>query len=176
MRVPLNDWLRDNDIPESMIYKKSAEYRFHFAGVLNKLVAPDYESLDKTCFVIGQHWSKSIQLPVYELCRGDLRFYLRDNFYNWKLSVDSKEPIEANFNGLFHTTPPLDPEYTGDPLSSVYFEGFYSDHIFSYYCKNRRQWSAGIHGDYPLYTTIFLCLRSLGLVEPHKWSVRKETK
>src|SRR5262249_30999654 len=122
----------------------------------------DYEELAEVPDVISTHTSKSIQLPVYALRRMDKRitFYLRDNFFNWKLSVDSAQPVRADFDGLFHTTPPVEPEYTGDPLSAVYFEGFPEELVFGYYGpSDGKRWSAEIYSDEALYTALFLTLR-----------------
>jgi hypothetical protein len=129
--------------------------------------------------VISTHTSKSIALPVYRLARPDLglELYLRDNFYNWKLSVVSTQPIVADFSGLFHTTPPIDPKYTGDPLHSVYFEGFPKELVFGYYePSDKRRWSAEIHGDQALWATLFLLMRSVGAVQPSRWNTPETHK
>jgi hypothetical protein len=45
--------------------------------------------------------------------------------------------------------------------------------IFGYYesppVHARTQWSAEIWGDQPMWTTIFLIMRSLGVVKPSEW-------
>ena len=118
-------------------------------------------------------------MPVVEYRRPDLgiRFVVRENFYNWKLSVISKEPVDVDFSGLFHTTPPIDPSYTGNALSPAYFEGFPGRLIFDYYetapVYARKQWSAEIWGDQPMWTAMFLIMRSLGAVKPRTWTTRE---
>jgi hypothetical protein len=92
------------------------------------------------------------------------------------LSVDSKESINTNFDGLFHTTPPIEPDYTGDELHSVYFEGFPDDRIFGYYSKNNRKFSAQIGSHESLWTVVFLMMRDLGQIKPYVWSTEESHK
>ncbi len=125
--------------------------------------------------VISTHTSKSVLLPVYSLEKPDrgLRLVLRNNFHNWKLSVLSQTPIEQDFSDLFHTTPPVDPDYTGNPLSPVYFEGFPQDLIFGYYStSDHKQWSAEIWSDYALWTTVYLISKQLENLTPLRWGRR----
>jgi hypothetical protein len=127
--------------------------------------------------VISTHGSKSVGLPVYELDRPDLgiRLILRDNFYNWKLTVMAGLPIVADFSGLFHTTPPVEPDYTGNPLSACYFEGFPRELVFGYYePSDKRHWSAEINGgDQALWAVVFLIVKALGAVKPFVWNTRE---
>jgi hypothetical protein len=136
------------------------------------------DAITDMCRVIGTHRSKSVILPVYQISRPDVGLVvtLRNNFYNWKVSFQSEQRILVDFDGLFATPPPIDPEYTGNPLSSVYFEGFKPEHIFGYYMNSdRRQFSAEIRDDYRLWTTLFLVMRHLGAIQPFKWGKRPET-
>jgi hypothetical protein len=98
----------------------------------------DREQRHSIVTVTSEHRSKSVIFPVYNFDRSDigLRIVARNNFYNWKISVISDTPIIANFDGLFYTNPPIDPEYTGDPLNSCYFEGFPKELVFGYYHNN----------------------------------------
>ena len=180
----LQKWINEQIVGDQMLWKGAFG---HQVGFVRDCICSlfghglDYEDREKVPDVVATHRSKSIILPVYDLQRPDLglRLVMRNNFYNWKLSVISEKPIVADFSGLFHTTPPIEPDYTGDPLSSVYFEGFPRDLIFSYYePSDKKKWSAEIGGDYSLYTTIFLMLRSMGVVRAFEWhteeSHRKE--
>jgi len=172
----LQKWITEQVIGDEMLWKGAWGHQMAFArDIITHLVGAglDYWEHENIPNVIALHRSKSILLPVYEFSRPDigLRLIARENFYNWKLSVISEKPIEANFNGLFHTTPPVDPKYTGNHLAPCYFEGFPEDLIFGYYePSNKRKWSAEIWGDYPFYATIFLIMRSLGCIKPLEWS------
>lgn len=173
----LQQWI-SKQVDDEMLWKGAFGRQ---VGFVRDAIVPlftwglDYDDSEDVPNVISTHRSKSIVLPVYELTRKDLgiRLILRDNFYNWKLSVISEKPVIADFTGLFHTTPPVDPDYTGNPLNPVYFEGFPKDLIFGYYePSDKKKWSAQIRGENDLYTTIFLMLRSFGVVKPFEWNTR----
>lgn len=198
MRVALqawyDEWLKEHEDTD-LIYvgrdsnKRAQLPQVHFVrDTLSGLLWADtlYDDLPReppprnncrlTAWVISEHRSKSVRLPVYSLERPDknIRFILRDNYYNWKLSVVSDEPIEHDlFPYLFHTTPPLEPDYTGNELAKCYFEGFPENLIFDYHCKNPCRWSAEIAEDKRLWTTIMLCMKQLGVVKPRTWTTRE---
>jgi hypothetical protein len=114
-------------------------------------------------------------LPVYQIATpdGKLKLTLRNNFHNWKMSVDSQASVGADFRCLFYTIPPTHPDYTGNPLSPVYFEGFPRELVYGYFCQNDRQFSAEIHTDERLYVAVFLLAQSLNLVTPLVWASPK---
>lgn len=170
----LQSWINAHLVDDEMRWKGAFGHQMSF--IRDRLVPLMGEGLiwqeqEAIVDVISTHRSKSIILPVVEVTRQDLglRFTMRDNFHNWKLSVRSEKPIEADFAGLFHTTPPLDKKYTGDALASVYFEGFPEDRIYRYYEENKREFSAEIDGDNALWTTVYLIMRAIGAVQPLKW-------
>lgn len=196
IRIPLQAWYdawlaehKDTDL----IYAKELDGRptlpqVHFVrDTLAPMVWADtlYDDLPReppprndcrlTAWVIAEHCSKSVRLPVYSIEREDIgiRLVLRDNYYNWKLSVISERPIDDPlFPYLFHTTPPVAPDYTGDPLDSVYFEGFPEELVFGYHAANHRRWSAEL-GQWSLRTVVFLCMKALGVVSPAQWHTRE---
>jgi len=181
MREPLQAWISAQLVPDEMLWKGSWGRQVQYVrDTLVSLVAAGlyYEDRQDIAWVISTHRSKSIILPVYQLERPDLglTLILRDNFYNWKLSVISREPITADFSGLFHTTPPIDPKYTGDSLHPVYFEGFPEDLIFGYYEANKQKFSAEIWSNEYLYTTLFLLMRQLGAIKPAVWHTEASHK
>jgi hypothetical protein len=138
-----------------------------------------YDDAQHVATVISTHRSKSIILPVYKLSRPGkgLTMVLRNNFYNWKMSVISEKPIEADFSGLFHTTPPIEPAYTGNELASCYFEGFPPEYIFGYYeAGDKKKWSAEIWSNHALWTAMFILLRSIDIVKPMVWHTEASHK
>lgn len=183
-REPLQDWFNAQRAatPDEMFYKEASGSQIMFVrDQLNYLVASGlyFEEARDICGVISTHTSKSVKLPVYELYRPDLglRLILRNNFYDWKLSVISAQPIVADFAGLFKTTPPVDEKYTGSELSACYFEGFPRELVFGYYeSSDKCQWSAAIGGNFALWTTVFLLMRSLGAVKPLIWHTPESRK
>ena len=178
---PLQEWFNRQraETSDDMFYKGASAQQIMF--VRDKLAGLvgcglGYEQKRDLVYVIATHTSKSVLLPVYSMTRPDLslRIVLRDNFYNWKLSVVSSIPIEADFAGLFHTTPPIEPEYTGNHLSPVYFEGFPESLIFGYYePSDKKCFSAELWSDHALWTTLFLIMRARGAIEPMKWHTRE---
>jgi hypothetical protein len=179
MDSKLQAWVSKHVVANEMLWKGAWGAQIQFVrDQLLYLVAVGlhYEDIAAISDVISTHSSKSIQLPVYELRRDDigLRFILRGNFHDWKLSVISERPIVADFSGLFYTTPPVAPDYTGNELADCYFEGFPKDLIFGYYePSNKKRWSACIGDEYGVYTTIFLIMRSLGVIGPCVWHTKE---
>lgn len=175
--IPLQEWVEGHTVHDEMLWKGAFGNQIMF--VRDRLVPVfgaglSYEQQQAVATVISTHYSKSIKLPVYQLTRPDLAIVLRNNFDNWKMSVLSETPIQPVFAGLFYTTPPVEPEYTGNPLSSVYFEGFPKDLIFPYYSQSDgRRWSAEIPVNEALWTSVFLIMRSLGHVKPLEWHTRE---
>jgi hypothetical protein len=182
MNEPLQEWFNNQreNTPDEMYYKKASWSQIMFArdklcGLISAGIE-DYEKRRDVVTVISEHKSKSVRLPVYSFDRPDigLRIIARDNFYDWKISVISDTPIIADFSGLFHTNPPIDPEYTGDPLHSVYFEGFPKELVFGYYETNQSKWSAEIGNDYELWAVLFLIMKAKGQIKPFMWSTRNK--
>ncbi len=163
MREPLQHWINANTPKEEMFWEAPARAQMLFVrDRLAPLVLSgmSYEEGKDVAQVIGTHTSKSITLPVYELERPDkkLRVILRDNFYDWKLSVIAHVPVKESFRGLFD-------ESGGSYLSPVYFEGFDEALIFPAYAKsNGQQFSASIGTEHALWATAFLIVRALGLL------------
>jgi hypothetical protein len=174
--VPLYTWWTENTIDDEMLWKQAASNQMHFVEDLNGLMQNKLKKSErKQVQVISEHMSKSILLPVYLLERGDLQIILRYNFYNWKMSVICNRKIDANFDGLFHTTPPIEPDYTGNELASVYFEGFPKDLIFDYYEEtDKKVWSAQCHNEQILWTTVYLILKAVGYVSPTEWTTKEK--
>lgn len=170
----LQDWMNENQsYPAQALF-----VRDRIAALFCSGLSPengDHLNVFKNVVqVISTHRSHSVSLPVYSLTREDigLRIVLRNNGYNWKLSVISDKPITADLTTLFHTKPPTKAQrdWSGDDIASCYFEGFPEDLIFRYMSQNSKKFSACISGDNELWTTLFLILSSLGIVQPRKYS------
>jgi hypothetical protein len=126
--------------------------------------------------VLGEHTSKGVLLPVYEITRIDVgvRLVMRNNFHNWKLSFIGKASAgsEHEFSALFHTRPPVDASYTGNPLASVYFEGFPKEDVLGYFSENPSRWSGSVLCNYPLWSVVFAIMRNIGAITPMEWARR----
>lgn len=165
------------ETPDEMYYKEASSSQILFvrdklAAVLS--VGLSIEEYKKFVTVISTHKSKSVKLPVYKFSRPDLglTLFARNNFYNWKLSVISEKPLELDLDGLCHTTPPIEPDYSGNPLSPVYFEGFPEELVFGYYSQNKSKFSAEIYDDLHMWTVLFLIMRATGTMKPYQWSTQ----
>lgn len=169
--VSLRGWLEQNVVSDKMNWKGSYHKQISdIEDIVDLVLFDGYKKRLKNNYkinyeefksdkvqVISNHTSKSILLPVVEIKCNDLgiKFILRNNFYDWKLTVISENEIEENFKGLFKTS-------RGDSsgeLSSTFFEGFPEDLVKGYWEENKREWSASIFSTYKLWTVIFLCLR-----------------
>lgn len=174
MKVPFRQWLQDNPVPDNRMWKECAESQIAMWFDLCHIIGSglDYKSTMACLSVISEHRSKSITLPVVQYDRSDigLTLTMRDNFHDVKLSVQSAQPIgyADELECIFHTKPPICPEYTGDPLHHGYFEGFPDDLIFGYYSANPYKWSAEL-GQKSLRMVLFFIMRSLGQIKPMVW-------
>lgn len=178
--TPLQDWVNEQICGDEMLWKGAFGTQIEFIrDELTPLVESGmnfYERKDEQIArVISTHTSKSITLPVVQITRQDfsISFTVRNNFFGWKLTVLSEEPIKADFGPLFKTIPPPEPDYTGDELRSVYFEGFPENLVCGYHSQNKRQWSASIGGDFALWTVVFLCMQSIGALSDKKYHTRR---
>jgi hypothetical protein len=180
IRIPLATWIDRWDTEHSnsnLSMKDAAINQFWF--IKSKIAPLVWTGIPDDdipiIVVVGEHRSRSVLLPVYEIRRlnSELRITMRSNFSDWKLSVESDRPIASPmFSSLFHTNPPTDPSYTGHELSSCYFEGFPYSRIFKHHAYDSSRWSASICDDQSLWTTIFLSMHAIGAIPPIQQSTR----
>lgn len=181
MNQPLQEYINHfvETTPEKMLYREPGiEQMLFVRDYLVSLVGAglSHNAWQEITTVISTHRSKSIDLPVYQLSRPDLglTIFLRNNFYNWKMSVISARPLVFNLAGLCHTTSPIEPDYTGDPLHPIYFEGFPTVLVFGYYDESDRcKFSAEIDGNHKMWSALFNMMFSLGQIKPLKWNTRE---
>jgi len=172
--ITIKEWARINRPDETMIWKDAFDRQINFVKNLARWFYESSSEAEKNTTVISTHTSKSIVLPVYQIERADtgLKLILRGNFHDWKLSVISDTPINVDLSGLCHTTPPVDPAYTGNPLAPIYFQGFPRDLIFDYYDNGyKKKWSAEFWDDSLLTVALFLISRAVGIRRAFTWSV-----
>ena len=163
MREKLNDWWSNNKPDENLIYKNGLTEQCVFVrdklmGNLFLCIATDYlkykKFWDERCKilddfmpdVIGTHYSKSVLLPVMEmdLSKIGLKIVLRNNFYDWCISVESENEVDCDFMGLITD-------------QKGYFEGFPSDRIYKNYSENnKKNFSVVLNDKYEVYTFVYL--------------------
>lgn len=114
-------------------------------------VTPPRNDCFETAFVIGEHTSKSIRLPVYSIERPDLgiRFVVRDNFHGWNISVIAEKPVTVDLSG-FDVRP-----------DHCYFEGFADDLQFGSLSDNPCRFSLNIDLKFDVYTFVWLVMRGV---------------
>ncbi len=86
--IELSYWMRKWELDEHLIYNKESVEQASW--VRNKIAG---NLLKCKCFVVSTHHSKSCLLPVYYLkMRNGVKVIMRNNFYDWKVSVEI--PVE----------------------------------------------------------------------------------
>jgi hypothetical protein len=151
MKQFLLSWLRNDEVDDKMIYKKAAERQEIFmrddVGV-SLLKAP--------VFVISEHHSKSITLPVYGVTmRNGIKIICRDNFHDWKVSVQLPKCREYG-----DIVVPRDLVLDGyrKNISDCYFEGFKNEWVFPAFDPDddkQLKFSVEVSDEYRLYTLLY---------------------
>lgn len=103
-------------------------------------------------WVVGEHTSKSVRLPVFEIVgpptlAADLRIILRYNFHDWNVSVISSRPLTLNPRDL--------------STDYLFFQGFPDECQFSSIVENPRQFSFDVSNDYDLYVLVVKMIEEL---------------
>ncbi|MEK7642092.1 MAG: hypothetical protein AAB365_03855 [Patescibacteria group bacterium] len=150
--MPLQKWAMSNEPDKKLNYASSYWGQITFVrDQVITLLARDYEEFKRigaTATVIATHTSKSVKLPVFRIVIEDrLEITMRCNFHDWKISIKSKDPVEADFMGLF------DPK---DKVSSTCCEGFPKDCIYGSYAANKREFTVELVNQYHVYTFFWL--------------------
>ena len=100
-------------------------------------------SILKNCFVVSEHFSKSVALPVYKIEYSGYTIYMRNNFYNWILTIESDKELKL-------------PEILIKNESKLYYiEGFKEEWQANPYEKGCKKCSIEINDDYDLYVILF---------------------
>lgn len=137
-------WFIENLPKETMIYKTAAENQIYFV----RDTLRNFNKISKI-EVISTHTSKSIKLPVYHIVwENGIEMILRDNFYDWKISVES--PLELTYPiNLFNNL-------GKKKISSCYCEGFKEEWVFDCYENNKKKFTVELYDKYDVYTFMFL--------------------
>jgi hypothetical protein len=123
-----------------MSYKKAASDQLCFVrdDLGSRL---GFESGD----VISTHMSKSILLPVYSLKYKSLQIIIRDNFCDWKISVNNPYPL-----GLPSVFIPNDKE----KINPIYCEGFDESWVFDTYQNNQARFTTELYIEHAVYALV----------------------
>jgi hypothetical protein len=103
-------------------------------------------------YVVGTHTSKSILCPVYYIeLRDGVRIWMRYNFFNWNVSIDSDQPITCDFLGVLSN------------YGYCYCEGM--DDKFDEYTNNNKKFTVCVDNHYDLYV-FFRVLKQFFKIKP----------
>lgn len=117
--VSLEEWIHAHQVGSNMTYKRGADRMFSFFTQLKE----DLRYKDWKCSVVSEHTSKSIVLPVLKFQHGSNKMYIRDNFHDYKLSVESN--LNLNI--------PLQLITNDDNITPCYCEGFSPEWVHGKY-------------------------------------------
>lgn len=95
-----------------------------------------------SAYVVGEHMSKSVRLPVYMLERPDLglRLVMRDNYYDWNIAIESDTPVPREvLDGIR-----LDTTY-------CFFQGFPSEYRHGSYELDPTKFAICVGSSYDAY-------------------------
>lgn len=158
MQVALQKWANENEPSDDMLYKKGYwdQIRFvrdHLPSVFANTY-DEFEAIRETIQVVSTHVSKSIRLPVFHVTleKFGLELILRQNIYEWKVSVVSKKEIQCDFGDLVNPMGDIDP---------IYCEGFEQDWVYPSYETNQQTFTVEIGSEYKLYTFLWLIKNKL---------------
>lgn len=165
-RVELQVWFQawlSKEVPchSTAINKTAAAAQVTFIRDRLSLLVPF-----STTHVIGEHHSKSVRLPVYEINQPSLgvRLVLRNNFYDWNVSVISETPVSAEtMRGFVSDFTGREKErfknaggFTkGASWDYCFFQGFPEEDQFGPWSLDPRKFSLCITDNYRLYTFVW---------------------
>lgn len=134
----LQTWINNNLPEENMLWKNAWLDQVIFVrDQVAGLLATSYAQYKDMVDVVATHTSKSIKCPVYfahvQTLEHGVDIWMRYNFFNWNISVQSDKPITCNFVDCF------------------------SDENYGYcYCEGMERWKFGRYSDSQFKFTICL--------------------
>ncbi len=154
--MKLKEWAITNQPDKDLIYGEAYWEQIMFIrdsiGNIFAFSYKEYEEFRDTILVIGEHMSKSVKLPVYQFTWKDVIVTLRNNFYDWKVSVEAIFPLEIPSIRLFK-------DYVQNPL---HCEGFPKEFVYGAYSLNHSKFTIELnHKACVLYTFLYLLMLSV---------------
>jgi len=149
-RDRLTAWALENLSENSPAWSQVMFARDHVASILSR----KYEQYRNFWDVVGTHRSKSIILPVFHanLEKDGLRIWMRNNFHDWNISIDSDHPITCDFPDVF----------SDDNYHYCFCQGM-EDHKFGTHTENNQKFTVSIADDYEVYTFFRAIRKHLGI-------------
>ena len=158
----LQAWIMDNWVTGS-IYQAGGRHAGWKQAFFMRDVMPN---LGTTVSVIGQHRSKSIELPVYHVVSNERgwEFVARENFHGWVVSVKTEGPWASVWSPRripgFHMddhdymkedTPARRDEWPVGMFAPCYAEGFPVEWCFGRHTVNALEYTVRFQNEHDLY-------------------------
>lgn len=156
--VELSEWMDKNEPDDDLSFKGCYADQLHFVRniLLRALYGDDSDKAKHVrIMVVATHESHSVVLPVYQFTLPNgVKITLRNNFFNWKVSVDSPFSISMKPLGLFDSNRRIQPYHC---------DGFPEEIVFGSYDENRKRFTLSFLTDYHLWTFMFLLRNAMML-------------
>ncbi len=122
---------------------------------VSSLLSRTYKEYRDLTDVVSTHRSKSCTLPVFfiDLPKDGVKIWMRYNFYNWNVSVESDRPLTCDFLHTFSIE---------SGLSYCYCEGM-EDKKFESYKDNNKKFTVCIGNKYDVYVFLSVLRKFLGI-------------
>lgn len=148
MKELIGEWIDNNPISDELYWKSSAYSQIRF--IRDKIATGLF---GEACYVISQHCSKSVRLPVYMIGYKGLTMIMRDNFYGWIISLSGPLPLLLDEDLIYYDSGMDSKE---ERIPSCYCEGFIEDWIYPKYVGMCTQCTFRVGGTYELWTLLYL--------------------
>lgn len=156
--IDITTWIRLYDADKKYIYaddqgKQVCFVRDRIAPLFYKdnISYEEWENNhDNTVKVISSHRSKSVPLPVYNMKFDELgiEITMRNNFYNWMITIESIHELNINFMNLFDKAKKINP---------IYCEGMDTiGKVFGSFEDSKNKFTVEIQDDYNTYVFMYL--------------------
>lgn len=152
----LQKWFNDNQPDDEMLWKKSFQDQVMFVrDQVASVLSRSYQEYTDLVDVYSTHYSKSICCPVYfiDLKKDGVKIWMRYNFYDWNISVESEKPLDCDFLDTF------DDEHG---YGYCYCQGM-EDKKFGRYRDNNKKFTVCIGGKFDVYTFCRVLRKHLGI-------------
>jgi hypothetical protein len=143
------------ELDEKLIYKKASEKQMCFVRDQICLCL-----LHVPCFKVSWHTSKSCLLPVYGFTmRNGIKVICRENFYDWKLSIELPKPLPQDFipDDILTWNNCDDPNRKDIP--DCYLEGFKDEWAWPMYdpkSADQLRFTIEMGNDYDFYMLMYM--------------------
>ena len=139
---------------EYMRAYKSDDNKYYQAAAFHQMVfvRDDLSNhlLNTPVFVVGHHYSKSVELPVYAMrLLNGIMVVMRENFHGWVVSIMSPNKIHIP-DDLVHG------DHGNGDIPLLYCEGFLPEWVYKYKTEDFTETTVRVNDDFRLYTLLYL--------------------